>query len=213
MSEQTRFTVRPFSRPARSDLKDSLRVNLSAAALLALKLHAGDQCILQQDGKPDRPAVAWQAVEKIQDTVVQISKTLQDLYGLKLGDKISIAVGGSVVQDAQRIEVREVLQNENESSIDDQLSDGDRPHWEWLLQDPISKAENLAYGLRFDSVQGRGQKRGFICFKHQNRHSESGRSTCSRRNFRESEPARSEQPSHWRSSETIGTDQSPLAQV
>lgn len=163
MSDRTKFTVRPFSRPARSDLKDVLRVNLSASALLSLKLRAGDLCLLQKDGGSDCTATAWQAVEKIQDTVIQISKVLQDLHGLKLGDKISVSNAAAPVRDARTVEVRELSQSEAPlSPDDDQLSDEDRPHWEWLLHDPLSRAEHLICGLQFDSIQGRGQKRSFM---------------------------------------------------
>jgi AAA family ATPase len=163
MSDKTKFTVRPFSRPARPDLKDALRVNLSATALLTLKLRAGDQCLLQKDEAAERPAIAWQAVERIQDTVVQISKALQDLYGLQLGDKISVLNSQGAVRDAGAVEIREVILNDTSApSLDDQIPEGDRPHWEWLLHDPLSKAEILICGLRLDSVQARGQKRSFI---------------------------------------------------
>jgi AAA family ATPase len=163
MSDKARFTVRPFSRPARPDLKDALRVNLSASTLLSLKLRAGDLCLLQQDGSSGRPAIAWQAVEKIQDTVIQISKVLQDLCGLKLGDKLSVISVATPVCDAGTVGIREVMQNGSSAvPADDQLSDEDRPHWEWLLHDPLSRAEHLICGLQFDSIQARGQKRSFV---------------------------------------------------
>lgn len=163
MSDKTRFTVRPFSRPARADLKDALRVNISASALLSLKVRAGGLCLLHQDGGSSRPAIAWQAVERIQDTVIQVSKVLQDLYGLRLGDKISISNSERRVHDVQRVELRELMQNDTSTfSMDDQLPDEDRPHWEWLLYEPLSRAETLIAGLRFDSVQARGQKRTFV---------------------------------------------------
>ena len=165
MSAKSKFTVRPFSRPARSDLKDALRVNISASALLSLKLRSGDLCLLQQDASPERPAIAWQAVEKIQDNVIQISKVLQDLYGLKLGDKISLSNTNKAVQDAHAVKVREVVELESSPSICGPLSGEDTPHWEWLLYDPLSRAESLMCGLHFDSVQARGQKRNFIISK------------------------------------------------
>ncbi|ERF76763.1 hypothetical protein EPUS_02302 [Endocarpon pusillum Z07020] len=164
MSARTKFTVRPLSRPPRSDLKDALRVNISASALLSLKLRPGDLCLLQQDASPERPAIAWQAVEKIQDNVIQISKMLQDLYGLKLGDKISLSNTNTAVQDAHAVKVREVVELESSPPIGP-LSDEDRAHWAWLLYDPLSRAECLMCGLHFDSVQARGQKRNFIISK------------------------------------------------
>ncbi|KAI9832717.1 MAG: AAA+-type ATPase [Phylliscum demangeonii] len=62
------FTVRPLSKPARNDMKDSLRIYLSPASLLQLKLKAGDT-----------------------------SKTLQSIYGFTLGEKVSVVKDGSPV--------------------------------------------------------------------------------------------------------------------
>ncbi len=179
MSDKIKFTVRPFSRPARPDLKDALRVNISAPALLSLKIRAGDLCLLHQDGSPDRPAIAWQAVERIQDTIIQISKVLQDLYELKLGDKISISNGGGPAQDVRMVEVQESTQNDSSAFPGgDQFSIEDRPHWEWLLHDPLSRAETLICGLKFDSLQARGQKRSFVISKLDGIGSSSSSSIC-----------------------------------
>ena len=163
MSDKPKFTVRPFSRPARSDLKDALRVHISAPALLSLRIRAGSLCMLQQDGSPERPAIAWQAVEKIQDTVIQISKVLQDLYGLKLGDKIFVSSSPGALHDIQIVRLRESMQNDAFSMLSgDELSDEDRPHWEWLLHDALRRAETLICGLPFSCIQARGQKRSFV---------------------------------------------------
>jgi AAA family ATPase len=160
MSDKTKFTVRPFSRPARTDLKDALRVNISASALLSLKLRAGDLCLLERDGLPDQPAIAWQAVEKIQDTVVQISKQIQELYELKLGDKISILNTERPIDDAETVVLHEV--RPDDASTGEELSPEDLPHWAWIIQDPLSRAGSLICGLQFESVQARGQKRSFV---------------------------------------------------
>ncbi|KAF7627082.1 hypothetical protein AFLA_013020 [Aspergillus flavus NRRL3357] len=88
MSEPRLFTVRPLSKQARNDHKDAFRVYLSSSSLAALKLRAGDACTLNYSGECAKTAIAWSATENIQTTVVQTSRTLQDCYGVKIGEKI-----------------------------------------------------------------------------------------------------------------------------
>lgn len=95
------FTVRPSSTD-----KEAFRINLNAVSMLSLKLKSGDTCEIH--GGPVDPsgrqklAVAWE-VSGIKDYVVQTSKTLQECYGLKLGDKITISRSVVQVQDADVI--------------------------------------------------------------------------------------------------------------
>jgi len=94
----TTFTVRPSNTD-----KDAFRINLNAVSMLSMKLKSGDTCEIQGGsvGPPGRKklAIAWE-VSGIKDYVVQTSRVLQECYGLKLGDKITITRTVARVEDA-----------------------------------------------------------------------------------------------------------------
>lgn len=160
MTDNRTFTVRPFSRSARTDLRDAFRIHLSPASLLLHKLRAGDACQIQTLGGSSRPAIAWTAPEKIQDTVVQTSKTLQSLYELKLGDKVLISGGDGTIADVQSVQLTEVPR---ESSVipHASLSDDERVHWAWVLEYPLSRAEVIYPGMVFEDIEVKDQRRSF----------------------------------------------------
>ena len=153
------YTVRPLSKPSRTDLKDIFRIYLSPAALLLHKLHSGDACLVSITDKFPVQAIAWTAPERIQDTIVQTSKAFQSLHDLKLGEKVSIASTGNSVKEARVVELSEVTL----SSKDEQgyLDQGESQHWEWFLEYPLSKAEIVAPGMVFEEIELKGQKRAF----------------------------------------------------
>lgn len=92
------FTVRPSSTD-----KDAFRVSLNVVSMLGLKLKSGDICEftggLPEPSGRKKLAIAWEA-SGIKDYVVQTSKLLQECYGLKLGDKITISRSLMPVEDA-----------------------------------------------------------------------------------------------------------------
>ena len=160
MSEPRFYTVRPFSRPARTDLKDIFRVYLSPASMLLHKLYPGAPCILKvPEGNPI-PAIAWNAPEKIQETVVQTSKSLQALHSLKLGDKISVQQGDTSIEDVHTAILLELARDGSERTLDS-LDASDRLDWEWSLKSPLKKAEYLCPGMILESIEARNQKRTF----------------------------------------------------
>lgn len=158
-AEGPKYTVRPFSKPARTDLKDTFRIYLSPATLLLHKLRAGDPSQIYTSDKPRRTAIAWTALEKIQDNVVQTSKVLQTLYGLKLGDKITISKQDARVQEVVSVSVTESTQNSGVSSFT--MEEQDRKHWEWFLELPLRRAEFVCVGMVFEDVELKGSKRTF----------------------------------------------------
>ena len=165
MLESVRYTIRPFSKPARSDLRDAFRVYLSPATLLLHKLRSGDTCRLTYlDGQP-MPATAWVAPEKIQDSVVQTSKAFQTLHGLKLGDKVSIQREDTSVEDAQTVLLSEIPQAQQDGAHDALVSvdEVEQGHWKWLCKFALGKAEMLCPGMLFDVdlKEATGQKRSF----------------------------------------------------
>ena len=101
------FTV----RPAGTD-KDPFRVRLTAVSMLSLKLKSGDavELITNDGGKGKRKlAIAWEGGlgPGMKDTIVQTSKPLQEAYGLRLGDKISLSRTRGI-DEAGRVVVRKV---------------------------------------------------------------------------------------------------------
>ena len=156
---QRLWTVRPLSKQQRPDFKDSFRIHLAPSVLVLLKLRAGDLCRLELvPGKP-KTAIAWTAPEKIQETVVQTSKVLQDCYGFKLGDKIPITKEDEPLGEAVTVRLEEctdVVKNSNQGP----LEESDLEHWEWGLEHPLSKCEVISAGMVFD-VELKARRRTF----------------------------------------------------
>ncbi|KLJ09184.1 hypothetical protein EMPG_15398 [Blastomyces silverae] len=158
-ADAPKFTVRPLSKQPRNDQKDSFRVFLSPSSLLLIKARPGDLCQLESPGGSPRTAIAWTAAEKIPDTIVQTSKTVQDLYGLKLGEKISVSREYEPLDEISAIRLEECTDASKVSAIG-LLPETDRPHWEWGLEYPLSKCEIIAEGMVFD-LDLRGNRRTF----------------------------------------------------
>ena len=156
--KESEYKVRPSSR---ADLKDVFRIFLSPAQLLFHKLNAGDIChIVPLHQSSTRPAVIWPATEKIKDDVVQTSKALQVLYGLKLDSRISIRPSDELITDADDITLSEVPQS-GPGSVLPNLDKDERSHWAWRIKHYLFKAEILAPGLTFDRVEANDEKRSF----------------------------------------------------
>ncbi|ETI22627.1 hypothetical protein G647_06703 [Cladophialophora carrionii CBS 160.54] len=93
------FTV----RPAGTD-KDPFRVRMTAVSMLSLKLKSGDVCEIktgeESNGKR-KLAIAWEGLGPgMKDTIVQTSKLLQEAYGFKLGDKITVCRSPRPIDEA-----------------------------------------------------------------------------------------------------------------
>lgn len=159
MSEFRIFTVRPMSKQLRNDYKDAFRVHLSSSSLAALKLRAGDVCNMKPIEGPPKTAIAWTATENIQNTVVQASRTLQDCYGIKLGEKVSLYKADKDLEPIELISLEECSDSDRITKYG-QLSHADRPYWTWCLEFPLSKCEILSAGLTFD-LELKGQRRSF----------------------------------------------------
>ena len=130
------FTVRPLAGPDRSELKGAFRVYLSPPALLSLKLRAGDSCQLRlEEGSAPKPAIAWNAPQKMQDSVVQTTRTLQELYGLRIGDNIFIEKSQRPLVVLSQVKLWEVTEGAPSLSEDSRLS------WETYLQGELAKIE------------------------------------------------------------------------
>ena len=149
MSGIPSYIVRPLSKPARSDLKDVFRVYLSRASLLLHKLNPGDLCSLKSPGGNAIPAFAWYAAETLGEKVIQVSKPLQKLHNLRLGDEVSITRGACPVMDVQAVVLREVSQDGPDMPFE-RLAENDQSYWERFLDLPLKKAQYLCPGLKFE---------------------------------------------------------------
>ena len=160
MTDNRTYTVRPFSKSARTDLKDVFRIYLSPASLLLHKLRAGDACQIQTPGGSPKPAIAWTAPEKIQDTVVQTSKTFQSLHDLKLGDKVFIFGGDGTVAEVQSVQLIEVPR-EGSALPYASLTTDERAHWAWFLEYSLGRAELIYPDMVFEDIEVKNQRRSF----------------------------------------------------
>lgn len=135
--------IRPYSNQSnqeRPDQKGVSRVHLCRDALLDLKLDSGKPCYLWKTTETEdqrREAVAWLTTEKsLSRKVIQISKTFQEYCGFKLGDDLIISgTGHPYVTPAESI----ILKDTSTQGVDGvpELSEEDRPHWEWFLRDSL----------------------------------------------------------------------------
>lgn len=161
MANRQVYNVRPVSRPARTDFKDILRVYLSSTALLHLGLHSGDACHLTTPEGVIVPVILWPSPDKINDNVVQLSKSVQLLYDFKLSDKIMISRERLLIQDARSVIIAEIPPAASKTSIP-KLSEHDRLGLIWYLPYTLEKAEVLCPGVIFDGVEIKGKKRCFV---------------------------------------------------
>ncbi|KAE8148854.1 P-loop containing nucleoside triphosphate hydrolase protein [Aspergillus avenaceus] len=159
MSEARLFTVRPLSKQARSDYKDAFRVHLSASSLAALKLRAGDVCTLHISDDCVKTAIAWNATENIQNTVVQTSRTLQECYDIKLGEKVSISKVDGPLEEIESVSLVECSDVDKATKYG-LLPPSEKCHWVWAIEFPLSRCDVLATGLVFD-LELKGQRRSF----------------------------------------------------
>ncbi|KAJ5683182.1 ATPase [Penicillium macrosclerotiorum] len=159
MADVRSFTVRPLSKQARSDFKDAFRVYLSSSSLAALRLRADDLCTLSSAEGAPKTAIAWTAVENIQNTVVQTSRALQDCYGIKVGEKVAITKIDGALDDITSITLVDCSDPEKITKHGP-IAAEDRCHWEWALEFQFLRCEVLAVGLVFE-LDLKGQRRSF----------------------------------------------------
>ena len=134
MADETqRFTIRPFSKTPRTDLKDAFRLYMSPLTLSLLRMRGGDVCTIWKDGSQKGKAIAWPAPEKIQEHIVQTSKMLQTTYGLVLGDRVNIRNDDRPISTVRIAYLEEVTTQ----GVDQSVKSPDLEHWEWFLEDPL----------------------------------------------------------------------------
>lgn len=147
--------IRPYSNASnqeRPDQKGASRVHLCRDALLDLKLDSGKPCYLWKTTETEdqrREAVAWLTTEKsLSKKVIQVSKTFQDLCGFKLGDDLIVkATGASYISPAESIILRDITAQNSDSTVE--LSEDERPHWEWFLRESLCRLYLCSITLSF----------------------------------------------------------------
>ena len=149
MAESRIYSVRPFSKPARSDMRDVFRAYLSPATLLSHKLHSGDVLLIKTANETSVAVIAWAAQEKIQDNIIQISRQLQILHNIKLSDRVTIKGADVPILDAETVLITEVTPDDTERSI--YMNDkAEREQWQWYLNLSLRKAGVIGTGVMFE---------------------------------------------------------------
>ncbi|KAL8694223.1 MAG: hypothetical protein Q9218_001110 [Villophora microphyllina] len=150
------YTVRPYNS-AKANLKDAFRIFLSSTELHSKGFRPGDPCQLRTTDDLSFPAIVWPATEKIQNHIIQTSKILQNVYGLKLGDQVHLSRSPNSVLDANDVVITECEEQDGQS----RLTGNERAHWAWLLEYELQQAEMLCPGLTFANIRAKGQIRNF----------------------------------------------------
>ncbi|KAL4788984.1 P-loop containing nucleoside triphosphate hydrolase protein [Aspergillus venezuelensis] len=159
MPDNRDFTIRALPKQLRPDHRDAFRLYLSTTSLAALKLRAGDICRILLPGGSSKQAIAWNSVESIGKSIAQTSRILQDCYGIKLGDQISVTKVDENLPEIGNIALIDCSDPERIQRYGS-VSPTDKKHWAWALEFPLSKCEALTVGLVFD-MELRGQRRSF----------------------------------------------------
>ncbi|KAL4877250.1 P-loop containing nucleoside triphosphate hydrolase protein [Aspergillus karnatakaensis] len=159
MPENREFTIRQLSKQVRNDHRDAFRVYLSSTALANLRLKAGDICRLLLPGGSSKQAIAWNSPENIGKSIAQTSRTLQDCYGIRLNDQISITRVDEALAEPESVTLVDCSEDDKLEKYGP-IALSDRNHWAWSLEFPLSKCEAIAVGLTFD-MELKGQKRSF----------------------------------------------------
>jgi len=156
MADNRSYIVRPPPKAPRTDLKDAFWIYLSPGNLLLHGLRPGETCQIQDLQGISRLAIARDNA-KIQDSVVQVSPTIQSIYGFKLGDHISVQAFKNSIPTVEYVTLEESI-NPN---VKETIAVTDRPHWAWIVEDALRRAEYLCPGMVFE-VEARHQRRSFM---------------------------------------------------
>lgn len=153
MTTHRSYTVRPSPKGPRTDLKDVFWIYLSPANLVLHGLRPRDVCQIQTSQGNCRTAIVLDN-PKIQDSVVQTSQTLREIYGLTLGDSIAVLRSENLIPATNSVVIAEVV-NDKEP-----IAEMDRIHWAWIVRHVLHRAEHISTGMKIEA-EVIGQKRIF----------------------------------------------------
>ncbi|KAI4102063.1 MAG: hypothetical protein L6R37_004622 [Teloschistes peruensis] len=159
MVDTKMYTVRPYN-PAKAKLKDAFRIFLSSTELHSRGFRPGDSCQLRTNNNSTFLAIVWPATDNIQNHIIQTSKTLQNLYNLKLGDHVHLARSSNPIPEAHYVSVTE-LEDHDTKSRPTTLGQAETAHWAWLIEYELQQAEVICPGLMFANIRAKGQSRSF----------------------------------------------------
>lgn len=129
------FIVRPLSNSGRAKSNDTFRVYLSSKAIASLNGHAGDIFEAGRTaGVESRSSQVeiWPAQEKIQDSIIQTSRSLQNHLRLSLGDHVSLVKSDQLMGDCVKLGICETHDSEDKAIPLDEVA-----HWEYILEQII----------------------------------------------------------------------------
>lgn len=161
MTNSQVYIVRELSKSHRVELKELFRVYLSSTALHIRNLRSGDICtVVKKTGDIKGAVVVWSAAEKTEDKLLRVSKPLQVLYDIKLNDEISLPKKDEPVEDCTCINLREVP-SANSAISTSILDEINGPHWIFVLEHILQKAEFICPGLKLENVELAGERKTF----------------------------------------------------
>jgi AAA family ATPase len=139
-AQKPEFKVRTFPKQERQDQRDVSRVFLTAEVFMDFKLVNGQICRLWKSDDPDGPkraGIAWTASQKpLNYNNIQMFKTFHTACGYTTDDKLCIAPGGPVPA-VDTVKIRDTTHESQTAEERLDLSEEDRPHWEWYLKESL----------------------------------------------------------------------------
>lgn len=157
MADNRSYKIRPTQtgKGSRTDPKEIFWIYLSPRILLLHGLGPGDICHLNNTQGSVGLAIVYDN-PKIQDSVVQVSETLRTIYGLLLGDSVSLSKLLGPVTTVENVVLEEVLKDQG---IDTPV-EKDRSHWAWVAEDAFRRAKYLCAGMVIE-VEAIHQRKSF----------------------------------------------------
>lgn len=155
------YTVRELLKSPRVELKEIFRAYLSSTALQIRNLRSGDICtVVTKTGDVKGAVIVWPVAEKSDDKTIRVSKPLQLLYDIKLNDGISLTKQDGQVEDCIHINLQEIPPA-NSASSSSTLNEINRPHWKFVLEHILQKAEFICPGLKLENVELAEERKTF----------------------------------------------------
>lgn len=119
----------------RQDQKDVSRVFFSKDALVEMRIEAGKPCYMWKIDDLEtrrRQVIAWPSPQPLNKNVVQMAKSLQEACNLRLEDRCFVAPCGELLT-AECVMLRDATTGMSP------LSEIDRSHWEWYIEDKLCR--------------------------------------------------------------------------
>ena len=155
------LTVRPLPRGTPAASPNIFTVYLAEAYLERHGLQLGSVCEMRTANGPIGSVIVRKSPDlSIKVSVIQTSQALQALYGLKLGDKVSLKYINRSLQSALVISVTEVEAEANGSSRASECSQ-ETLAWRSSLSAMLREAEVFSPGLTLQDVTASGSRRNY----------------------------------------------------